>query len=256
MFSKVLISSWLVVFIMLSMQLSLNVIKFKSLVGEATASQMQVVGSTIEAVVDRAEQVGLAMEEIDGFREFIQREALSDKTIERISVLSAVGLPLFRSDRIGILDEHREAVVRRIFSAADQESTLSLGDWLYSGRLIYDSSGAVMGAIVLTAPANKFMPSVKHLQKNLTSIYAIIILLITATLVPTIFIQFRVISSIYHLLSTNVLNQLPKSKKYPKEVGLIAEKISEGNILFQKAEQAIDREQKAEQTISFARTDV
>jgi hypothetical protein len=112
-----------------------------------------------------------------------------------------------------------------------------------------------MGAIVLTAPANKFMPSVKHLQKNLTSIYAIIILLITATLVPTIFIQFRVISSIYHLLSTNVLNQLPKSKKYPKEVGLIAEKISEGNILFQKAEQAIDREQKAEQTISFARTD-
>ena len=57
---KILVSCWLVVFAMLAMQLSLNALKFKALVGAATASQMQVVGSTIEAVVDRAEQVGLA----------------------------------------------------------------------------------------------------------------------------------------------------------------------------------------------------
>ena len=248
---KVLVSCWLVVFAMLAMQLSLNALKFKSLVGAATASQMQVVGSTIEAVVDRAEQVGLALEEIDGFKEFIQREAASDKTIERISVLSPVGSSLFQTDEFGIPDQHKKAVIRRIFSVSDQESTLSIGDWLYSGRLLYDSSGAVMGAIVLTASERKFMPSVNFVQKNLTIIYISIIMIVTAILFPAIRFQFRAVTSIYTLLSKGVLNQDQKLAIHSPESSLISEKISVGNSKFSDAENSIESMQNPKNVTDF-----
>ncbi|MDG2404826.1 MAG: hypothetical protein P8M25_07720 [Paracoccaceae bacterium] len=256
LYLKILISSWLVVFTMLAMQLSLNAMKFKSLVATATASQMQVVGSTIEAVVDRAEQVGLALEEIDGFKEFIQREAASDKIIERISVLSAVGSPLFQTDESGIPDQHKEAVIRRVFSVSDQESTLSIGKWLYSGRLLYDSSGAVMGAIVLIAPESKFMPSVNFVKKNLMIFYIAIIMLITATLFPTIFSLFRAVTSIYALLNNGVLNQDQKLKNHSPEASLISEKISTGNVMFQDAEEFIESMQEANQVINFEKANI
>ena len=256
LYIKILLSCWLVVFTMLAMQLSLNALKFKSLVGAATASQMQVVGSTIESVVDRAEQVGLPLEEIDGFKEFIQREAASDTTIERISVLSPVGSSIFQTDEFGIPDQHKKAVIRRVFSVPDQESTLSMGGWLYSGRLLYDSSGAVMGAIVLTASESKFMPSIIFVQKNLTIIYITIIMLITAILLPAILSQFRAVTSIYTLLNKGVLNRDPKLTNHPRESSLIAEKMSVGNSMFREAEKSIESMQKANQVIDFEKANI
>jgi hypothetical protein len=239
---KVLLSAWLVVAAMLAMQFSLNILKFKSLVGQATASQMQVVGSTIEANVMRAEQVGLAIDEIVGLQSLIEREAEKDQTISRIIVVSPVGQPLVQSGAEGLPEEDREAVLRRVFSVQEQESAIDRGAWIYSGRTLLDSSGIVMGAVILMAPTGVTQAATAAVRENLTSNYGLIFVLVAATLIPLIVYLFRDVGSIFGLLGT-APTRGSVEQEYVGEAGELATSLSIGNALYEQAEAELDASQ-------------
>ncbi len=242
---KVLLSAWLVVAAMLAMQFSLNILKFKSLVGQATASQMQVVGSTIEANVMRAEQVGLAIDEIVGLQSLIEREAEKDPTISRIIVVSPVGQPLVQSDAEGLPVGDREAVLRRVFSVAEQESAIDRGEWIYSGRTLLDSSGIVMGAVILMAPTGVTKAATAAVRANLISNYGLIFALIAATLVPLVVYLFRDVGSIFGLLRT-APTRGSVQEAYAGEAGDLASSLSIGNALYEQAEAELNATQGAD----------
>jgi hypothetical protein len=242
---KVLLSAWLVVAAMLAMQFSLNILKFKSLVGQATASQMQVVGSTIEANVMRAEQVGLAIDEIVGLQSLIEREAEKDPTISRIIVVSPVGQPLVQSDAEGLPVGDRDAVLRRVFSVAEQDRAIDRGEWIYSGRTLLDSSGIVMGAVILMAPTGVTKAATAAVRANLISNYGLIFALIAATLVPLVVYLFRDVGSIFGLLRT-APTRGSVQEAYAGEAGDLASSLSIGNALYEQAEAELNATQGAD----------
>lgn len=231
---KVLLSAWLVIVAMLAMQLSLNVLKFKSLVGQATASQMQVVGSTIEASVLRAEQVGLAIEEIVGLQPLIEREVEKDPTISRIIVVSPTGRPLVQSDAEGLPEGDRAAVLRRIFSVSEQESAIDRGDWIYSGRTLLDSSGIVMGAVILMARSDVAMAATATVRSNLAEDYGLIFALVAAALIPLVVYLFRDVGAIYALLQ-NASFRDGKKTALSGEANELAREVEAGDAQYAQA---------------------
>ncbi|NVO23031.1 hypothetical protein [Donghicola mangrovi] len=241
---KVLLSAWLVIVAMLAMQLSLNVLKFKSLVGQATASQMQVVGSTIEASVLRAEQVGLAIEEIVGLQPLIEREVEKDPTISRIIVVSPTGRPLVQSDAEGLPEGDRAAVLRRIFSVSEQESAIDRGDWIYSGRTLLDSSGIVMGAVILMARSDVAMASTATVRGNLLDNYGLIFGLVAAALIPLVVYMFRDVGAIYGLLQQAPLRGTVTGT-HTGEAGMLARDLEAGNAEYAQAESDLSTMQEA-----------
>lgn len=241
LYLKVVLSALLVVISMLAMQLSLNALKFKSLAAQAIASQMQVAGSTIESNVLRAEQIGLSIDEIVGLQDLIVREAESDPVIERIVIVSPVGVPLVSSDEAGIPAEDREAVLRRVLSVSEQESSLDRGGWLYSGRLLRDSSGATMGAVILMASADLFVPEVVSVRERLGSNYLVIFGFVAVFLMPLIFHQFRGIKGVYDLLANGVRTQGARTPTQFEEVEGLAREIELGDRVVSEVSNVLDR---------------
>ena len=91
---KVICAVLVVIASMLVLQSGLNQLKFRSLVADATASSLQVVASTVETAVQRAEQVGLAVEEMTGLEDLMLREMQLNAGITLLMVVSPVGTPL------------------------------------------------------------------------------------------------------------------------------------------------------------------
>lgn len=241
LYLKVVLSALLVVISMLAMQLSLNALKFKSLAAQAIASQMQVAGSTIESNVLRAEQIGLSIDEIFGLQDLIVREVESDPVIERIVIVSPVGAPLVSSDEEGIPAEDREAVLRRVLSVSEQESSLDRGGWLYSGRLLRDSSGATMGAVILMASTDLFIPEVGSVRERLGSNYLLVFALVAVFLIPLIFHQFRGIKGVYDLLANGRETNGNRVPTQFEEVEGLAREIELGDDVVREVSTVLDR---------------
>ena len=163
---------------------------------------MQVMGSTIEADLLRAEQAGLAIYEIEGLENTLARAAAQDPVVERILIVSPIGKLILSSDGRGLSEIDKDAVLRRVLSAGENETALSRTDWLYSGRRLLDSSGQMMAAIILTTPTAVFMPDVLHVFDELRAVYLVVFSLVALAIVPVVLIQFRRANSIYSLLAS------------------------------------------------------
>lgn len=200
-YSKVILSLWIVVAAMLAMQFALNVLKFKSIAAQGVASQMQVVGSTVESSILRWEQVGLSMQEMDRLHDLISHEVARSDLIDNIVIVGPLGSIVQATDAQAIPEADRQAVMRRVLSGAEAETFIDQNDWVYSGRLLTGSNGAVMGAVIMAAPARLYVPAVASLTQNLSEIYIAIFVLVSLLMLPMIFYQFRGISSLYRVIS-------------------------------------------------------
>ena len=191
----------------------------------------------------RAEQVGLAIDEIVGLQSLIEREAQKDPTISRIIVVSPLGQPLVQSGAEGLPDEDRAAVLRRVFSVQEQESAIDRGTWIYSGRTLLDSSGVVMGAVILMGPTDVTQAATAVLQENLISNYGLMFGRGAATLIPLIVYLFRDVGSIFGLLGTAPTRGRVE-QEYVGEAGELASSLGIGNALFEQAEAELDAIQR------------
>ena len=148
---KILISIFVVIGTMLVLQSYLNHLKLRSLAAEATSSRLQISASAIEQAIVRADySLGFALDEMVGLQDLIDRERLRDATIEQIIVVSPIGSPILTSGTDDLPANEKEQVLRRVLGSGDVLTRLDTGPWLYTGRILYDSSAAIMGAVILT----------------------------------------------------------------------------------------------------------
>ena len=82
---------------MLILQESLNHLKLRSLVAEATSSRLQISASSVEAAIVKAEGLGLSMDEMVGLQNLLDRERERDSSITKIEIVSPIGAPVFSS---------------------------------------------------------------------------------------------------------------------------------------------------------------
>ena len=235
---KIVLSIIAVIAAMLLLQNSLNNLKLRSLVAEATSSKLQITASTIESAIVRAEGLGLAMDEMAGLQDLIDRERARDAGIVKIEVVSAIGVPVATSgskprdstdpnyeDR---LDKEREQAFRRIFGTLDKTSVFDAGLHLYTGRIIYNSSNAVMGAIVLITPTEQYMRGANKSLDLMTNAYLIIFGSIAILLIPFIILQFSGVGQVYRALDPGAITTKQNAKYLPNSAKNIMEAVNAG----------------------------
>ena len=235
---KIVLSIIAVIAAMLLLQNSLNNLKLRSLVAEATSSKLQITASTIESAIVRAEGLGLAMDEMAGLQDLLDRERARDAGIVKIEVVSAIGVPVATSGSIprdstdpnyeDRLDKEREQAFRRIFGTLDKTTVFDAGLHLYTGRIIYNSSNAVMGAIVLITPTEQYMRGANKSLDLMTNAYLIIFGSIAILLIPFIILQFSGVGQVYRALDPGAITTKQNAKYLPNSAKNIMEAVNAG----------------------------
>ena len=64
------------------------------------SSKLQITASTIASAIVRAEGLGLAMDEMAGLQDLLDRERARDQSIVQIEVVSPIGTPVVVSGAI------------------------------------------------------------------------------------------------------------------------------------------------------------
>lgn len=239
-YSKIISAVCAVVLVMLAMQGGLSIVKFKSTAAQAVASQMQVVGSTIEASVLRWEQLGVGMSEMDRLPELIAAAAKGSAVIDRIIIVNPVGLVVQSTADNALPDADRDAILRRVLSSAEVETVIERGDWIYSGRLLIGSTGAVIGAVVMAAPKALYMPALQTLSQNIGWAYVVITLLASGLVLPVLIYHFRDFAALDLLLRNLRSGQVPTATELHPDIAAVAIKIQAGHEIAQDVRDRID----------------
>lgn len=187
---KIILSILVVIAAMLILQNSLNHLKLRALVAEATSSRLQITAATIESAVVKAEALGLAMDEMNGLQDLLDRERTRDTGIEQIMLVSPIGVPIVSSGAADLPAEDKELVLRRILGSGDKVTLYDSGPRLYTARILKDSSDAVMGAVILTTPSVTYLSRARAAFSQMTNSYVLIFGVVALLLVPFIIYQF------------------------------------------------------------------
>ena len=227
---------------MLLLQSGLNQLKFRSLVADATASSLQVIASTVETAVQRAEQAGLSIEEITGLEDLMMRERDRKESVELISVVSPLGTPLVSVGMAALPAEDRDAVLRRVLNSGERLTSLDTGDLLYVGRLLYDSSNQPMGAVILATPTEELAAVSRLTVDRLNLAYASIFLLLALLVTPFIFVRFASVGAVFRVLGPEALeSHAGDGDARHAQVRDVEAMIAEGNAAFADAERDLDQ---------------
>lgn len=232
-YAKVIISILFVIGAMLILQSSLNHLKLRALVAEATSSRLQISASAIEAAIVRAESLGFAIDEMSGLQDLIDREQGRDPSIAHILIVSPIGASILSSGSEDIPHSERDQVMRRVLVSGDSVTRLDTGPRLYTGRLLYDSSNAVMGAVILTTPTESFIQQSRLTFHRMTKAYLIIFGMISVLIIPFIIFQF---SSVRHAYQALALRGDAASAGLGPEADMLREAIAQGDAAFAAAE--------------------
>lgn len=236
-YAKVILSIFLVIGAMLVLQSSLNQIKLRSLMAEATSSRLQISAAAIESAVVRADSLGFAIDEMAGLQDLIDRERERDTSIAEILIISPIGTPIMTSGTDGLPADEQVQVVRRVLGSGDALTRLDTGLRLYTGRLLYDSSAAVMGAIVLVTPTQSFIFKARATLQRMTNAYLVVFAIIMTLLAPFIVFQF---SSVRHAYSVLLEEVQQANLQHTVEDEDLHNAIVAGNVAFQEAEQEFE----------------
>ncbi|MGJ8603695.1 MAG: hypothetical protein ACSHXH_06165 [Marivita sp.] len=234
-YAKIIFSILCVIGAMLLLQSSLNHLKLRALVAEATSSRLQISAGAIEAAIVRADSLGFSIDEMSGLQDLIDRERARDPSVAQILIVSPIGVAILTSGAEEVPQSEREQVLRRVLGSGDRITRLDVGERLYTGRLLYDSSDAVMGAVILTTQTASFIEQARVTFRRMTNAYLVIFASISALIIPFIIFQFASVRHAYAALAPDALGGVdPQNDQSPDAEALWAA-IAAGNVTYAAA---------------------
>lgn len=217
------------VVLILAMKGGLTNVKFKTTDGQAILCQMQVMGSGTEVSVLRREQLGIGMNEEAWLPEFTGAASDQLYVIDRIEISSRVGQVLQATTGAAIPAADRDVIVSRILSAAAVEGMIRRGDWLYSSPLTTSSTGTVIGAVVMAALQNPYIPTLSAMGQTIGWTYNVIILVALGLVLPVLIYAFRGFAALDDFLR-DILSSLSQTLVHlPHDIAAATSKICAGH---------------------------
>ena len=248
---KILVSILVVIAAMLLLQDALNHLKLRALVAEATSSRLQISASTIESAIVRSEGLGLSMDEMAGLQDLLDRERERDPSVVQIEIVSPIGAPVVSSgsgplvptgtDLAEDIEKEREQALRRVLGARDKVTLFDAGSHLYTGRVIYDSSDAIMGAIILTTPTVAYMQRANLASEKMRKSYLIVFAIVAALLIPFIVVQFSGVRYAFRAFDPDLVGKgVSNGDDFPPETRELLASIEMGNSQYSKSSEELD----------------
>lgn len=238
---KVILSILAVIGAMLLLQSSLNQLKLRALVAEATSSRLQISSETIERAILRAEALGFSIDEMVGLQDLIGRERVRDRSVVGIHIVSPIGVPILTTGPDRLPEDDRDAVLRRVLGSGDKITRLDLGARLYTGRLLHDSSDAVMGAVIMISPTRDIIQQSRMAFARMTTAYLVIFAAIAVLVVPFIIFQFSSLRHAYRALAPSALDSGFSDAGQTPDTEALRAVIAKGQTAFAKAENELDQ---------------
>ena len=239
---RIIFSVLVVIATMLALQGGLNKLKLRTLVAEATASQLQVFASTIEDTITRSERLGLAMSESAGATEQLDRLLEQNSDIHQILVISPNGETVLSAGQPLLEAAYKKELLRRVFSGSDKVTMLDAGPLLYTGRVMLDSASSVMGAVIITVPTTRFIGQADQTFASLVNKYKLLFAIIAAGLCPFIIIQFAGVGRAYKMLDPSYpQGEHRLQPNNDPDLTRLQKLINEGNNAFVTAEASLTK---------------
>lgn len=231
---KLIATIWVILISVLSLLLLMNYMKFSSMMSQVVASQLQVISSSMQRSIIKAEQLGLPLSEMQNLPVLLQREQSRDPQIEDIFIIDSSGKLLFHShsqnSQKSLLSN---ALALQISRKTDSQWSIESDTFLYSGLQLLDATEQLMGSIVIRYKKSGYQSETQQLLINLT-IASFAIFSLFALLV---FFAVR-----WGFADLNKVLQVINHQLTPEAKPLNAQHLPENSMAYQFAHQIKQRE--------------
>lgn len=172
---KLVITIWLILFSVLGLLLLMNYMKFSSMMSGVVSSQLQVISSSMQRSIIKAEQLGLPLAEMQNLPALLQRESSRDEQIKSIVIIDHTGRLLFHSDVAAAqLTALNADILRRANKSTDVQWSVESDLLLYSGLQLYDATEQLMGNIIIIYNKSNYLTAISKVLYQLLTVSAAI----------------------------------------------------------------------------------
>lgn len=152
---RLVMTVWMILVAVLSLLYLMNFMKFDSLMSNVVSSKLDVISSSIETSITKAERLGIPLKSATNVLDSMQKAKSRDENVTEIEVVDKQGRIVFSTNEKveGFIDAD---ISRRALKSTDKNWNLSTEDRLYSGIQIFDSFGNLSGSVVISYDKSSF----------------------------------------------------------------------------------------------------
>ncbi|MBY4677091.1 PDC sensor domain-containing protein [Marinobacterium arenosum] len=227
---KLVMTIWIILVSVLGLLYLMNYMKFTSLMSTVVSSQLQVMSTSLERSIIRAEQLGLPLSEMDNLPELMQRAKGRDEQVSALYVIDPQGKVLFATDSKSLPREHSAQILRRALKGDEPFWSLEETDTLYSGLQLFDGTEQLMGGIVIAYDKSSYGSVLAQVKLHLLEMTVMIFGGFAVLIFIAVRFGFGDVNDVFKLISS----QLPKEKNHPSPP---QPQLKPGSMAFRFAEQ-------------------
>lgn len=224
---KLVITIWIILISVLGLLYLMNYMKFTSLMSTVVSSKLQVMSTSLERSIIKAEQLGLPLKEMQNLPELLDRTKARDEQVNAILVINGQGQVLFSTDQQRLQNDHKEQLLRRALKGSEPSWILEKDVTLYSGRQLFDSTQQLIGSIVIAYDKTSYGSVLAQVKLHLLEMT----LMIFATFALLIFIAVRLgfgdVNNVFKLINHQLRAERQASPYQNLKPGTMAHQFAE-----------------------------
>lgn len=207
--------------------------KFDSLMSNVVSSKLEVISSSLETSIIKAERLGIHLKSANNLPDLMDRAKSRDVNVKLIHIIGNNGEIIFSTDsqRVGELVD--ENISKRALRSAEANWLLATDKDLYSGLQLTNGFDELIGSVVIQYDKSSFSGTYAQVRLHLLEMTVGIFLIFSLIVFLVIRLCFGDISGVIHLIE-----QYTGGEKRVKEFDA-----PEGTLAFKLAEQMKQGEQ-------------
>lgn len=218
---------WLILMAVLSLLYLINYMKFDSLMSSVVSSKLEVISSTLETSILKAERLGIHLNSANNLPDLMERAKSRDVNVKLIHIIGNDGAVIFSTDSQMVGQEVDTSLSKRALRSTEPNWLLATDKDLFSGLQIRNSFDELIGSVVIQYDKSSFSGTYAQVRLHLLEMTVGIFLIFSLLVFLVIRLCFGDISGVIHLIE-----QYAGGNKVIKELDA-----PEGTLAFKLAEQ-------------------
>jgi len=224
---KLVMTIWIILASVLGLLYLMNYMKFNSLISGVVSSQLQVMSSSLERSIIKAEQLGLPLKEMDNLPELLQRSKSRDPQVNSIFILNRNGQVLFSTDPQPLRADDKDAILRKALKGKETAWTLDEEVTLYSGQQLFDSTRQRIGSIVIAYNKASYGSTVAQVKLHLLEMTLMIFGIFALLIFIAVRFGFHEVNNVFRLINRQLAADNSEALAAPLKPGSMAGKFAD-----------------------------
>lgn len=198
---KLIVTIWAILLSVLALLLLMNTIKFSGLMSAVVSSKLEVVTSSVERSIIKAEQLGLPLQEMNNLNDLLLREKHRDGQIRGIHIINRKGQLLFSSEAAdGLRLPADSPLIRRALNSEEAAWRYDEEHALFTGLQLFDATGQMTGSIVIDYDKSRYAADIQQVNDRLLTMTLAIFLGFAGFIFMAVRLGFGEVNAIFNLI--------------------------------------------------------